>query len=75
MFSNDQAKPSGFFSLFLLPINLDVELSAYFPTSCWPACHGDFHHDNRLNLLTVSQPQLNVFLYKGCCGHDVSSQK
>ena len=35
-----------------------------------------FHHENYgLNLWTVSQLQLNVFLYKNCHGHGVSSQQ
>ena len=62
--------------LFLLPPDLDVELSATSPAACPPACsHAFCHDDNGLTLGTVSQPQLNVFLYKSCCGHGVSSQQ
>jgi hypothetical protein len=47
--SKAQARPSV--SLFLLPTDPDVELSATSPTSCVPACHHVSHHnDNGLNL-------------------------
>jgi hypothetical protein len=46
------------------------------PAPFLPACHhASCHADNELNLWTVSQPQWNVFLYKSCCGHGVSSQQ
>ena len=46
------------------------------PAPCLPAqCDALHHDDNGLNLWTVSQPQLNVFLYKSCLGHGVSSQQ
>jgi hypothetical protein len=38
-------------SLFLLLVDLDVELSAASPGLCLPGCHHVFHHDdNVLNL-------------------------
>jgi hypothetical protein len=60
----------------LLPVDPDVELSATFAVPCQPAGHHPFHHhDNGLNLCTLSQPQLNIFLYYSCHGHGVSSQQ
>jgi len=42
------------------------------PAPCLPAgCHASLHGDSGLNLWTVSQPQLNVFLYKNCHGRAV----
>jgi hypothetical protein len=56
-------------SLFLLLANPGVELSAPSSALCLPVGGHASHHDNNgLNLSTVSQPQLNVFLYKSCCG-------
>ena len=47
--SEAQARPS--ISLFLLPDNLDVELSAPLPAPCLPVCHHASHYDHkRLNL-------------------------
>ena len=61
---------------FPLPVGLNVELSVTSSAPCLPGHHHAFcHADNALNLLTVSQPQLNVFLYKSCLGHGVSSQQ
>jgi hypothetical protein len=58
-----------------LPLDQDVELSALL-ASCVPACcQASCHDDNGLNLWTVSQPRLNVCLYKSCHGHGVSSQQ
>lgn len=58
-----------------LPANPDIELSATFPTPCSSAsCHVLHHNDNRMNSETVSKPQLNNFLYEGCCGQGVPSQ-
>jgi hypothetical protein len=37
--------------------------------------HASYHDDNGQNFWTVSQSQLNVFLYESCCGHGVSLQK
>lgn len=42
--SKAQARVSG--SLFLLPVDLDIELSATPPVSCLPACHYIPHHDD-----------------------------
>ena len=57
---------------FLLPPDLDVELSASSPAPCLPTQHHASHHEeNWLNLYTVSQPQLNNFLYKSYCGQAV----
>ena len=48
---------------FLLPSHLDVELSATSLAPCLPLWHHASRHDNNgLDLWTVSQPQLNVFL-------------
>lgn len=38
----NQARPSG--PLFMLPEDLDVELSAYSPALCLPACHHASQH-------------------------------
>lgn len=57
-------------------VDHDVEFLATYSIPCLPACHPDScHADNRLNLWIVIQLQLNVFLYKCCCGTGVSSQK
>lgn len=46
--SNAQTRPCV--SLFLLPVDLDVELSATSAALCLSVCHHDFHHgDNGLN--------------------------
>jgi hypothetical protein len=47
------------------------------PAPCLPGhCHASFHDDNGLNLsVPVSQPQLNVCLYKTYLSHGVSSQQ
>ena len=43
------------------------------PAPCLPALrHASHHADNGLNLWC--SPQLNVSLFKSCCGHGVSSQ-
>jgi hypothetical protein len=35
------------FSLFLMPENLDIELSATFPSTCLPVCdHTSCHDEN-----------------------------
>lgn len=48
------------------------ELLAPFTESCLPACPHASSHNSGLKLCTVSQTQLNVFLYKmRCCGHSV----
>ena len=53
-------------SLFLLPVDLDVELSSHhLCTTMLTWCNG-------VNLWTVSQFQLNAFLYKSYRGHGVS---
>ena len=73
--SDAQARPSVAL-LFLLPADPDVELSAASPVPCLPTCHHGSHHDNNgLNLWTVRHLQLNVFCYKSCHGHGVSSQQ
>ena len=49
--SEAQARPRVFHSLFLLPMDQDVELSAPSPALCLPACcHASSHDDNGLNL-------------------------
>ena len=49
-------------SLFLLPANLDVELSAP-PAPCRPACPQVSHHaNNRLNLCTCKTAPIKCFL-------------
>jgi hypothetical protein len=61
-------------SLFLLPTDCDVELSAP-PAPCLPeSCPVSCYDNNALNLSTVGQPQLNVFLHKSHHGHDVPLQ-
>ena len=58
--------------LFLMPVDQNVELSSTSSAPCLLASH---HDGNGLNLWTVSQPQLNVVLYKSCSGHGVCSQQ
>ena len=59
-------------SFLLVPADQDVELSTSSPAPCLLAqWHASYHVDNR-NCKLV---QLNVFLYKSCCSHDVSSQQ
>jgi hypothetical protein len=71
-----QARPSGSISLFLLPLNPDLELSATSPAPCLVACfQASWHNINEQSLWTVRQPQLYAFLYKNCSGHGVSSQQ
>ena len=61
-------------SLLLLPSYQHAELSAPSPVLCLSGhCHVSHHDDNRLNLETVSQPQLTAFHYQICSGHGVSS--
>lgn len=52
----------------------EVELSAPSPAPRLPACHHASHHliVGRASD-TVSQPQLNVFLYKSSCGNGVKA--
>jgi hypothetical protein len=47
-------------------VDPDVELSAPSPAPCLSACHHASSHDIGLDLWSVSQHQLNVFLYKSC---------
>ena len=74
-FSYTQAMPSVAYILSLLSVDQDIELSAPSPASHLPAhCHASCLYDNNgLMSETVSQPQLNVSLYKNCQGHGVSS--
>ena len=59
-----QGMPNMVHSLFLLPADQGVELLAP-PTPCLPACcHAFCHDNNELNLSTISQHQLNVFLIR-----------
>jgi hypothetical protein len=62
--------PSMAQSSLLLPEDQDVELSGPSLSPCLPAFHHASHHDAHE---TVSQPQLNAFLYKSTLGHGVSS--
>ena len=58
-----------------LPLDQDVALSPP-PVPCLPGCcHASHHDDNELPSEPVSQPQLNVVLYKSCFGNGVSSQQ
>jgi hypothetical protein len=62
--------------LLLLPVDPDVELSAPSPAPCLSACHhASCHVDNGLNLLTLSQSQLNVFIYKSCLNRPFTAIK
>lgn len=50
-------------SLFPLPEDQDVELSATSPAKCLPAhCHTPYHDDNGLTSETVSKPPIKCFL-------------
>lgn len=52
-------------SLFLLPVDLDVESPAPSPApDLLMCCLASCHDDNGLNLETVNHPQLNAFLCK-----------
>jgi hypothetical protein len=64
-------------SLYLLPLDLDVKLSATSPILYFPAYYQASHSDdNRLSLpQKLSKPQLSASFYKNCYGHGVSSQK
>ena len=64
--SNSQARPT--ISLFMLPVDPDLELSTTSLGPCLPACH-------YASSETGSKLQLNVFLYKSCYGHGVSSHQ
>jgi hypothetical protein len=58
-----------------LPSYQDVELLAP-PAPCLPVCcHASHYYDNGLNLWNCKIHRLNVFLYKNCLSHDVSSQQ
>jgi len=60
--------------LFLPPVDQDADLSAPSPAPRLPAHrHAMIIMDSASE--TVSQPQLNVFFYKECCVHGVSSQR
>ena len=68
--SDAQAKPSVTCSL---PVDPDIELSTIYPAPCLLACyHASLQGDNEVNSETVSQPQLNVILYKSCHDYGVS---
>ena len=69
-------KPCLVSSLFLLPVNLDVELLASSPAPWMLVCHHTSHHgDNKLNLWTCKPAPIIFFLYKSCCGHAVYLQQ
>jgi hypothetical protein len=60
--------------LFLMPANLDGDLSAtlhHYVYLCATMLHN--HDNNGLNLWPVNQPQWKVCLYKSWHGHGVSS--
>lgn len=44
--SEAQARPSGSLSLFLLPVDLDIEFSASSPAPCLHSGHPAHHADN-----------------------------
>jgi len=61
--SDAQARPNV--TLSLPAANPDIELPDPSAAPCLPVCCPVSHHDNNeLNLWTVSQSQLNVFLHK-----------
>jgi len=50
-----------------MPLDPGLQLSSTTPAPHLPDClHVSHCADNGLKLYTVSRPQLNVFLYKGC---------
>lgn len=52
--SNSQARPSD--SLFLLPVDLNIELSAIPPSPCLPeCCHSSCCDNNVLNTLNCKR--------------------
>ena len=63
--------PSAEDSLFLAALELSAPPAPSLPAGCHASCH----NDNRPNLKLVSQPQLNVCLYKSVLGHGVFSQQ
>ena len=61
-----------------LPSDQDIELLTLSPAACLSTCRHVAHHDDNgpnWTTETVSQPQLNLFLYKSRHGHSVSSQQ
>ena len=52
----------------------DVELSTSLEPWLPEFCHAFHRDDYELNLWNYQPPKLNVFLYKSCHDHDVSSQ-
>ena len=55
----------------LLLLSLDQDVEPCLPAHCRASCHDDIEQNSE----AVSQPQLNVFLYKTCFGHGVSSHQ
>lgn len=57
--SNSQARPRDSLSLFLLPMNLSIGLSAFSPSPCPPeCCCSSCYGSNVLNTLNCKQPPL-----------------
>lgn len=70
--SKSQARPSG--SLFLLPVDPDVELLAPL-APCLPVAMYPTMMIMDETSETVSQLQLRALFYKSCLGHGVSPQQ
>jgi hypothetical protein len=69
-----QARPNG--SVFLLPVDPDVELSIYLSSPCLPTCrHAPHHDDNGLIFWKCKPAPTKDFHYKSCCSHGVSAQQ
>lgn len=74
------ALPLPFYLLFLSPADQDIGITslAISPAPCSHVCPHIPDHDGtwkRTNILKLQASlQLHVFLYKDCCGHEVSSQ-
>lgn len=62
-------------SLFLLPVDLDIESSAISPALCLSVCHHAPCHDETGLNLSSCKPASGSFLFKSSHGHGVSSQQ
>ena len=74
-FEVSKAQPRSSVSLFLLPVDPDVKFSLLQHRVCPRATMLPDTMTMDWISETVSQPQLNVFLYKRGHGHGVSSQQ
>ena len=64
-----------YLTLFLLSIDPHGDAALYLSLCSLMCCHASCHDDSGLKLWTVSQPQINIFLFKSWRDHGVSSQQ